>query len=78
MVSWEYNVQGVDRPIDILGVYRPGSISSNALGVYRPNKWEYIGQGVDRLVITGGTTFKIKKPTLLLTILVTEMQHCSA
>ena len=51
MVSWEYNVQGVDRPIDILGVYRPGSISSNALGVDRPNKWEYIGQGVDRLVI---------------------------
>ena len=51
MVSWEYNVQEVDRPIDILGVYRPGSISSNALGVDRPNKWEYIGQGVDRLVI---------------------------
>jgi hypothetical protein len=51
MVSWEYNVQGVDRPIDILGVYRPGSISSNASGVDRPNKWEYIGQGVDRLVI---------------------------
>ena len=51
MVSWEYNVQGVDRPINILGVYRPGSISSNALGVDRPNKWEYIGQGVDRLVI---------------------------
>ena len=51
MVSWEYNAQGVDRPIDILGVYRPGSISSNALGVDRPNKWEYIGQGVDRLVI---------------------------
>ena len=52
MVLWEYNVQGVDRPINILGVYRPGSISSNALGVDRPNKWEYIGQGVDRLVIT--------------------------
>ncbi len=51
MVSWEYNVQGVDRPSNILGVYRPGSISSNALGVDRPNKWEYIGQGVDRLVI---------------------------
>ena len=49
---WVYNVLGVDRPIDILGVYRPGStcISSNASGVDRPNKWEYIGQGVDRLV----------------------------
>ena len=51
MVPWEYNIQGVDRPIDILGVYRSGSISSNASGVDRPNKWEYIGQGVDRLVI---------------------------
>ena len=55
MVSWKYNVQGVDRPINILGVYRPWSISSNALGVDRPNKWEYIGQGVDRLVIISCT-----------------------
>ena len=50
-VLWEYIVQGVRRPIAILGVHRPGSTSSKALGVHRLNKWEYIGQGVHRLVI---------------------------